>query len=367
MLWGALINETLLIRVILVLLGVFGFPYLGHIGPWNIAASHYTVSVVWMILWYFLYRRSCQTNTHFFGKGITLFCITFIAASWHEVWTVAFGGIVVYLLWDAGMLARQRHKSLVEKLLSIHLSVILGAVLAVAFYTKGGSSKFLDERAHTPGFFVSLLNWHHFVNALLTGTRTTLLMFKDALPVFLMVLFIKLDKRFRNVLSRDFRLFAAIALGSILFLYINAFLQGPAHWRVRCLCVVAVSVAFYAFEPSGGWAALLRLGERGRSLKLVRGCLLAVVSVWFAYNTYFTYVYTNIDVAGWLQYRRAVVAHDPRTLSSPFGHTLPAGRPRGAAHWDHIWGAQDDKYRFFSAPSIPQVITQIRYLWALKK
>ena len=95
---------------------------------------------------------------------------------------------------------------------------------------------------------------------------------------------------------------------------------------------------------------------------------LLLISWWSALilvaaNAYFTYGYTNIDVRGWLQYRQMVVDRNPAALQSLCCHTLPAGRPRGAAWWDHERGAQDDRYRFFMAPGLIEVRGNVRYFW----
>ncbi len=357
-----LAHESVMTRGVLTLLGVLGFPYLGHIGPWNGAASIYTVSVTWVIIWYSLYTKfRCADSV---WKGAVLFCATFIAASWHEVWLIAFAFVAVYFLFDA-VLSMRKNGGLVERsFFNVNLSIFLGCVMALAFYTRGGASKFLDERASTPGLFFSLLNWPHFFEAVLTGTKTLLVLIKDGTPVFLMILFVKLNRNFRNMLAQDFRLLLFIAFGAGIFLYINAFFQGAAHWRVRCLCLLCISAAVYAFEPGAGLVACLGSLRNDRFIRILRAGSFLVLAVWLSYNAYRTYIYTNINVAGWLQYRQMVLTHSSNALNVDSCQALPQGRPKGVAHWDHVWGAQDDRYRFFSAPTHEQVLMQVKAFWA---
>lgn len=348
--WAALSQERIIVRSGLTLLVVLGFPYLGHIGAWNHAASIYTVSVVWMILWYISYRNLRHSNMQFLLKGVVFFILTFLAASWHELWLISFAVIVSYLAYDAFSLGKERKRPFKLRSLSVHMSVILAYTIAIIFYTRGGPSQFIDGRLGAPGTFALSLNWAYLMKAFVIGTKGNLLLAKDVLPVWLLILYIQLNKNFENKLSKDFSVFFVIALGSVFFLYVYAFIVGDIVWRVRWLCAVSLSAAFYAL-PKSILTDHFHLWRKDSFIKGVRFCSICVACIWLSYNAYFTYVYTNIDVAGWLQYRQMVLDRNPDGREELCCRTLPEGRPKGVASWDHVWGAQDDRYRFFMGPS----------------
>lgn len=362
LLWVVFINESTLIRAGLILLTVLGFPYLGTIGPWNYAASQYAVPAAWLMLWYIVFRKIRYMNTRFGLRGILFFVLTFIVASWHEVWLITFFGIAAYFLFDGFSLLQKRDKSFKLRFLSVHLSVILAYILAVVFYTRGGPSKFIDMRGGISGFSASLMNWSHLTKALLLGTKENFVLIKDSLPIFLLIIYIKLNKSFKTKLSSDFRLFFAAALGSILFIYVGAFIFGAPLWRVRWLCVLSLSAALYAL-PKSNLIYRFTLSVGNFFIKAVRLCSILVAIIWLSYNVYFTYIYTNIDVAGWLQFRQMVLDRNPDVLKRPCCHTLPKNRPKGVATWNHEWGAQDDRYRFFMGPSDTQIYSVIKLIW----
>lgn len=365
--WVAFIKEPIFVRAWLTLLVLLGFPYLGHIGPWNIAASMYTVSVVWMMIWYAVFINIRYVNMPFILKGILFFILTFIAASWHEVWLITFAGIVGYFIFDAFSLLKRRRQFFKIKSSGIYLSVIAAYILAVAFYTRGGPSKFIDKRMYCmPGHFTTLFNWPHIIKAFLLGTKESLVLFKDSIPVFLLIVYLKLNKNFKTKLNADFKLFVAAALGSILFIYVGAFIFGAVDWRTRWLCVLSLSVAFYAFPQ----AILINRFSFMRSqsfIKTVRFFSVIVVVIWLSYNAFFTYIYTNIDVIKWLRYRQMVLDHNPDVLKG-LGHcTLPKNRPKGVATLDHAWGYQDDRYRIFIGPAEKvAVFPSIKAFWEKK-
>ena len=348
--WAVLRKERILIRSGLTLLAVLGFPYFGHIGTWNHAASIYTVSVVWMMLWYVLYKKISNTARPSLLNGMPMFVLTFIAASWHEVWLIYFAGIVGYLVFDAIFMLKKRDQSFNLRSLSIHFSVISAYVLAVVFYTRGGPSQFVDGRLGTPDAFGTFFHWPYILKAFLLGTKENLVLIKDVIPIFFLIAYVKLNKNFQNRLSSDFMLFFVTALGSILFTYVYVFLVGSIVWRVRWLCAISLSVAFYAL-PGSILIDRFRFIDKKFFTRVIRICSIIIAVCWLSYNTFFTYIYTNIDVAGWLQYRQMVLDQNPEARENVCCKTLPEGRPKGVASWDHVWGAQDDRYRFFMGPS----------------
>ena len=361
--WAALIQEPILIRAGLTLLVLLGFPYLGHIGAWNLAASMYTVSAAWMMLWYALLRKIRYVDKQFILKGISFFILTFIAASWHEVWLITFAAIVIYFLFDAFSLVHKRDKSFKLRSLSIHLSIILAYICAVAFYTRGGPNRFIDTRiGDQPGHFISLCNWSYVIKAFLLGTKESLVLIKDSLPVFLLIIYIKLNKNFKTKLSSDFRLFLAAALGSILFMYVVSLVLGPPDWRARWLCVLSLSVAFYAL-PKSNLIDRFSITRSDSFIRAVRFFSIIAAVIWLSYNAYFTYVYTNIDVVKWLQFRQMVLDRNPAVMKNLGGCTLPKNRLKGIAYWDHPWGVQDNKYRIFCGPEEYWIHKAINDVW----
>lgn len=361
--WILLSKERIFVRCGLTLLLALGFPYFGHVGPWNLSAAVYVVPFVWMMLWYVSYKKVRYTDMPFLLKGIWMFVLTFIAASWHEVWLISFAGIVGYLIFDALFLLKKRGQSFNWKSLSMHFSVVLGYVLAVVFYTRGGPSQFVDNRLGTPGVFETLFNWPYIMKAFLLGTKESIVLIKDTFPVFLLILFVKLNKKFQNKLSSDFKLFFVVALGSILFTYVYAFLIGAIHWRVRWLCAVSLSVAFYAL-PGSILIDRFRFVKKDSFKRIIRICSIVIAVIWLSYNTFYTYIYTNIDVGRWLQYRQMVLDRNPAVLKGLSGpSTLSKNRPKGYAPFDHIWGAQDNRYRFFWGPSPAMIRAAVEGIW----
>ena len=361
LLWAALINESMLMRAGLTLLVVLGFPYLGHIGPWNFAASAYTVSVVWMMLWYIVYRKIRHANIQSVSSCVLLFLCTFIAASWHEVWLVSFFAIVIYVIFDAFFIAKKQNQPFKLGYFIILISIISAYILSVAFYTRGGTTQFIDKRLGTSNLFAELLNWQHLIKTFLLGTKENLVLLRDGLPIFLLIIYIKLNKNFKTNLSLDFKLFLSAALGTILFTYVLTFIRVP-DWRVRCLCLLPLSFALYAL-PNSMLNNLFGFARRDYLIKVVRIFSIVVAVIWLSYNAYRTYVYTNIDVAGWLQYRQMVLERNPDVLKRVCCSTLPKNRPKGVANWEHAWGAQDDKYRFFIGPADSLIGPAVKAIW----
>lgn len=361
--WALFSKERIVMRAGLTLLTLLGFPYFGHIGTWNMAAATYTGSVVWMALWYVAYRKIRRTDAQFLFKAILFFVLTFIAASWHEVWLISFAGIVGYLIFDAIFLLKKRNQSFNLRLLSIHFGVVLAYVLAIAFYTRGGPSQFVEGRLGTPDVFGTFFNWPYITKAFLLGTKESLVLIKDTFPVFLLITYVKLNKKFQNKLSSDYMLFFVTALGSILFTYVYTFLIGAIAWRVRWLCAISLSVAFYAL-PGSIVIDRFRFAGKDSFIKVVRVCSIVIAAVWLSYNTFFTYIYTNIDVGRWLQYRQMVLDRDPAALEELSGSsTMPKNRSKGVATRDHIWGIQDDRYRFFWGPSPNMIRAAVKDIW----
>ena len=100
-----------------------------------------------------------------------------------------------------------------------------------------------------------------------------------------------------------------------------------------------------------------------RQMPLLTNLALGAAICWLVFNAFFTYAYTNIDVMGWLQYRQMVVDRNPAALTGLCCKTLPEGRPKGVAWWDHTWGAQDDRYRFFFAPDYKTIKSCVAIFW----
>jgi len=362
LLWAVFIKESIFIRAGMTLLVLLGFPYLGHIGAWNFAASTYILSVIWIILWYAVFRKIHHINKKILLKAALFFTLTFFAASGHEVWLISFAGIAGYFIFDAISLLQKKDRSPKLKSLSVHLSVVLAYMFAVAFYLRGGPSQFIDARQNTPGVFAALWNWPHIIRAFVIGTKGSLVLIKDCFPVFLLIVYIKLKKNFQNKLSSDFKLFLAMALGTFLFIYVGAFIFGDTAWRVRWLCAVSLSVAFYSL-PTSILIDGFSFAKKDYFIKVVRFCCIIVVVIWLSYNAYRTYVYTNIDVVGWLQYRQMVLDRNPDVLKKLCCSTLPKNRPRGVAKWEHAWGAQDDRYRFFFGPTVAMIAPAVKAIW----
>jgi hypothetical protein len=360
--WRALINEPIAMRAGLTLLTALGFPYLGHIGPWNLASSMYTVSLAWMMVWYAVFRKIRYGNTRFALKAIVLLFLTFIAASWHEVWLVTFFGIVVYLFFDVFYLSQEQGKFFKSKSFCIFLSVILAYILAVNFYIRGGSAQFIDRRVGASGLFATLFNWPHAIKAFLLGTKENLVLIKDSLPVFLLIIYAKLNKNFKTKLVLDFKLLLVVALGAIFFTYVLAFIYGPPDWRVRCLCVFSLSFALYGL-PKSILINFLGIVKKVYFIKAVRVFSVTLAVIWLSYNAYFTYVYINIDVVKWLKFRQMFLIHNLDAMQKLNDCTLPKDRPKGKATWKHSWGGQDDRYRFFVGPSDDLIHKGINTIW----
>ncbi|MDP3790404.1 MAG: hypothetical protein Q8R48_08410 [Candidatus Omnitrophota bacterium] len=366
LLWALLINEHVLTRAGLTMLALLGFPYLGHVGPWHVTASMYTTSVIWMIAWYAAFRKILHAETQPASKIVSLFILTFIAASWHEVWLVTFSGIIIYLTFDVFSSSKGKDRNFKLKMATIYLAVMSAYLLALAFYTRGGINKFINTRITDPNYSALLFNWQHLARALVLGTKECLVLFKDSLPIFLLIIYAKLNKNFKSRLSSDFKLFLSAALGSILFMYVGTFVVGTPPWRTRWLCVLSLSVALFA-APKSILIDRLSFRKSASSIRVVRLLSIVAAVVWLSYNAYFTYAYTNIDVAAWLKYRQLVLDRDPGAMKKLGACNLPKGRPRGAAFWDHAWGAQDDRYRIFLGPSDDLLHAAVNTFWDQNK
>lgn len=354
--WTAYLRQRITLRVGLVLLIVLGFPYLGLVGPWNLAAADYTVAAVWMALWYFIYRAFNKSTKQWYWAPV-LAIATFFTAVWHEVWLVTFSMITAFLILEDYLSYKRIGRITKEQCAGI--SVALAYILAVLYYTHGGPEKFVNERTLSPGSFESAFTWANFLKTLLWGTKENLVLIKDCLPIFIILGFMKLKERQPNRLEPDFKFFLVASLGVILFMYVIFFLVGPIHWRARWLCAFILAVTFYAAPRPFLTGALEKL-----KLQKYLPFLVSLSVFWLLWNAYFTYYYTNVDVAGWLKYRQMVINRDPIVLERLCCRTLPVGRPKGELYYlDHEWGVQDNRYRYFFPPKLATVVPRVKAYW----
>lgn len=356
LLWTACLRQRAVLRVGLVLLIALGFPYLGLVGPWNLAAADYTVAAIWMSLWYFIYRSFNKSAKQWYWT-LVLAIATFFTALWHEVWLVTFSVIAAFLILRDYLSYKKVGRITKEQCAGI--SVALAYILAILYYTQGGPEKFVNERTSLPGLFESKLTWSHFFDSLFWGTKENLVLIKDCLPVFIIFGFMKFKEKQPNCLELDFKFFLVASLGVILFMYVIYFLVGAIHWRARWLCAFILTATFYATpRPFLAWAL--------EKLKLQKYLpfFVSLSVFWLLWNVYFTYYYTNVDVAGWLKYRQMIINRDPIALERLCCRTLPPGRPKGELHhMDHEWGVQDNRYRYFYPPKFATVALRVKAYW----
>jgi len=361
LIWNSLSSEKILVRFGLTLLAGLGFPYLGNIITWNVAASQYTVAVIWMFLWYVILRAARKKNR--MTWWMLLFVVSFFTSTWHEVWLISFSVIAGFLLIESFCFRCKRIKS--NKLSPEQIAgivVAIGYVLAIIYYTRRGPEVFIDRMVAQSDITKSIMNWSYIIKVAVMGTKENMVTIKDCIPIFALIGYIKLNKNFHNRLEKDFKLLLFVTAGVFLSSYAMVFIKVPFYWRVRWMHACILSVTFFAFPNS----VLIKLTKYFKlvPLKIIRRVLLALVIIWLSYNAYFTYYYTNIDVVGWLRFRQKVLSHDDlRTLGALEElsyRTIPEGRPKGTAKWDHVWGAQDDRYRFFSGPDFSSVRKRLR-------
>ncbi len=358
--WCALAKESLPVRSSLTLILTLGFPYLAQIGGWNLASGDYGLAAVWMFVWVVVFRAARDDRAKWWAWPL-LFAVSFLTSIWHEVWVVTFFFVVGFLFLKACGLfnpSGMEQGEAAQKRSSLNNWGIFGLVfisysLALTYFVHGGAQRLNDGRLSWLETFAFLFNWPRISKTLLFGTKENLVLFKDFIPVFFTFAYIKFNKNFQEKFKLDFPLFAAASLGALTFMYVVYFLIGPIHWRARWLCGYILSATFFIMPNSFLINPIQRFGL-GEHLSSIRRGLLAVAVIWFLYNTYFTYYYTNVDVVGWLQYRQKVLARDPGVLDNICCRTLPLGRPQGVMDLHppllHEWGGQDDRYRIFMGP-----------------
>ncbi len=351
--WAALSREVMAVRFFLTLLTVLGFPYLGHVGPWNIAASHYTVALLWAILWYVFFKHLQKKREVSAVQLVSLFMLSFLASVWHEVWLISFAVISAYMAGDWFLYHRKDKKST-----AIALVVVAGYMLALWFYTKGGPKVFIYQRAPVLGAS-TLLSPQHLLFSICMGFKETTVLLKDCLPLFALTAFIALKKESKLQAGPQPWLLLAAAVGSILLLFVNFFILGAPQWRTRWLCVFPIVFTAYTFATPLLGAFKLTLAQKS----WLRPVFLAIAVVFLSYNAYRTYVFNNVDVKSWLMYRELVINRDPRALEGVCPATLPAGRPRGCAFWYNTWGAEDDRYRYFFPPDFDRIKKTTEAYW----
>ncbi|GBL38552.1 hypothetical protein EMGBD1_22390 [Anaerolineaceae bacterium] len=323
----------------------------------------YGVAVSWMIIWLLIYFDTQKTTGVKPWHWPIVFGASFMVAIWSEVFLISFFGVVAYLFYDAWR-GDHKHQSTQRGNTWLLAAVVLaGYVLALLYYTSGGHPEVAIDRGGSPGRFTQILNPASIAHALLQGSKEIAILFKDCVPLFVVAGYIKLkNKAAFQSLEKHYKLFLALTAGIFAFMIICVWLAGVIHWRTRWPCALVLMCTFISI-PETLWGPLI--GYIGHWRWKSHLALISWWSalIWLAANAYFTYGYTNIDVRGWLQYRQMVVDRNPAALDRLCCHTLPAGRPRGTAWWDHEWGAQDDRYRFFMAPELIEVRGNVRFYW----
>lgn len=357
--WAALSHEKTVVRAGLTFLAVAGFPYIGHVGLWNGAANQYTLSFLWMTVWYISFRSIRYWDRKSPLKYFIFFAVTFITSSWHEVWLITFAAITAYFMVDTFFTLRKSGKSFKFDTLIILFIILTAYALAFIFYTRGGSAKFINERVQAPAAsHLILLTPAYLIRSLLAGTKEVLVSIKDSLPILLLIAYIKLNKDFNTRLRQDYKLLFSVALGAILFMYVVTFIIGCPPWRTRWLCILALALALYSFPNYH-----IDFAKNRNVIKTIRFIFVSVSVIWLFKNIYFTYIYTNIDTVKWLKYRQMVLEHNPVAMGNLGGCTLPKNRPKGVANWDRVWGAQDDRYRIFMGPSEETIHNAVSVFW----
>ena len=359
--WRAVALRELLTRSLVTLILILGFPYLGHVAPNPSTFVVYWPAVFWMALWLVIYHHTQNFAGVRPWHWPVVFAVSFMVAIWNEVFMVSFFGIVAYLFYDAwhGYQNYQLPNRSNQWLLA--LVVLAGYLLALLYYTNGNSQTYYYSVALNRSS--QILNPISIANALVVGSKEIVVLLKDCLPLFMCAGYIKLKNRSScQPFEKHYRLFLALSAGIFAFVIICIWILGVLHWRTRWPCAMVLIGTVYTIPESLWGPAIDRFRNwRWRSKVLPFAWVSAIT--WLAINALFTYGYTNIDVRGWLQYRQMVVDRNPAALDRLCCRTLPAGRPRGVAWWDHEWGAQDDRYRLFMAPDIITVRGNVRFFW----
>ena len=361
--WKVIAIEQLAIRSSATLILILGFPYFGHVATNPSTFGVYVVAVFWLALWLLIYFRTHNTTTGQLWYLPIIFCATFMVAIWSEVFLISFIGVVAYLFLDAWRGDHNLTSTQRGNLWLLASVVLAGYLLALLYYTSGGHPEVVLDSRTRPANLARILNPVSLARALLLGSKEIAVLLKDCLPLFVLAGCIKLKNRAAyQLLEKYYKLFLALSAGVFLFSIICTWLVGVIQWRTRWPCAIVLICTFIS-TPETLWGPVIaRFGHgRWKSKLLLVSWWSALL--WLATNAFFTYGYTNIDVRGWLQYRQMVVDRNPAALDRLCCHTLPEGRPRGVAWWDHEWGAQDDRYRYFMAPDIIAVRGNVRFFW----
>ena len=361
--WNVIAIKQLVIRGSAALILILGFPYFGHVATNPSTFGVYVVAVFWLALWLLIYFRTHNTTKGQRWYLPIIFCASFMVAIWSEVFLISFFGVVAYLFFDAWLGSHNRPSTQRGNLWLSASVVLAGYLLALLYYTSGGHLEVvLDSRAR-PTNLAQFLNPVSVARALLLGSKEIAVLLKDCVPLFVLAGYIKLKNRAAyQLLEKYYKLFLALSAGVFLFSIICMWLVGVIQWRTRWPCAMVLICTFISIPETSWGPVIARFGHgRWKSKLLVISWWSAIF--WLATNAFFTYGYTNIDVRGWLQYRQMVLDRNPAALERLCCHTLPEGRPRGVAWWDHEWGAQDDRFRFFMAPDIIAVRGNVRFFW----
>lgn len=363
LLWRAVTVQNLYARALLTSIVLLGFPYFGTLSMSPAGSAEYTFAAFWMFIWVMAYHQFQRQRPIRIWNWALLFTMSFLTTIWSEVFLIAFSGLVAFLYLDAwrdGRKLQTHHPSHAKLVASV---VLAGWVLALLYYTRGGTEQFLDSDTEA-GRLGKILNSASIARALIVGTKEILVLVKDCLPILLIIGYLKQRKEAdQRHVEHYFRLLLGLTAGMFLFMIVCTWLVGAIQWRTRWLCAMIFLATCYAVPNSSINTVIARLGLM-RQMPLFTKLSLGAAICWLGFNAFFTYAYNNIDVMGWLQYRQMVVDRNPAALTGLCCETLPEGRPKGVAWWDHEWGAQDDRYRYFLAPDYTTIKSCVAIFWS---
>lgn len=363
LLWRAVTVQNPYARALLTAITLFGFPYFGTLSMSPAGSAEYTFAAVWMSIWGLAYHQFQSQRPMRAWNWALLFTMSFLTTIWSEVFLIAFSGLVAFLFLDAWLDGRKLQPLHHSHAWLLALVVLAGWVLALLYYTRGGTAQFLDGGTG-PGRLGKIINTASIARALIGGMKEFLVMVKDCLPILLLIGYLKQRKEADHKhIEKYFRLLLGLTAGMFLFMLVCTWLVGVIQWRTRWLCAMIFLATCYAAPSSSINAQIAKLGLM-RQMPLLTKLPLGAAICWLGFNAFFTYAYTNIDVMGWLQYRQMVVDRNPAALTSLCCKTLPDGRPKGVAGWDHEWGAQDDRYRYFFAPDYEEIKSCVAIFWS---
>ena len=361
--WRVVAIRPLTIRGLAALLLILGFPYFGHVATNPSTFGVYVVPVFWLAIWLLVYFQTQSINRVRLWNWPIIFGASFMVAIWTEVFLISFFGVVAYLFYDAwrGDHNRQSTQQIDSWLLAS--VVLVGYLLALLYYTSGGHPEAALTSRSGPENLTRIRNPVSVARALILGSKEFAVLVKDCLPLFVIIGYIKVKNRGTfQLLEKHYKLLSALSVGIFGFFIICMWLAAVIHWRTRWPCAMVLICTFIS-TPETLWGPVVARFGHGRWQSNLLLIAWWSALLWLAANAFFTYGYTNIDVRGWLQYRQMVVNHDPAALDRLCCRTLPAGRPRGVAWWDHEWGAQDDRYRYFLGPDLITIRGNVRFFW----